>query len=270
VNLLIAAPLIVGLGIEALGRSMTATIAAADLLPRLALANITLAAFNLLPAFPMDGGRALRALLAMRISRTKATRIAARAGHALALVFALVGLASGNAILIFIGLFVYVGASTEAYDVELHDIAARLGVSDGMVVGLAPLGPESLLAEAVSLLVSTTQQEFPVLDEEGRMLGLLTRDGLVRGLRSHGESLPVREAMATDVPTVGSERPLADALRLIQERSAPAVAVTDAGGRFVGLVTLENLNELMLVRSAVRRDASTQRPASAERLPARP
>lgn len=250
VNLVIASALFLALGDEVFSRGLALDEQGANLLPRLAVANLILALFNLLPAFPMDGGRALRALLAYRLGRVRATRLAASIGQMLAFGFGLLGLISGNPILVFIALFVYLGAAAESVDTQMQHIAEGLLVSDAMVTQLATLSAESRIEDAVQILIRTTQQEIPIVDEAGRLLGLLTRNLLIRALHAHGPDVPVTQVMRTDIPVVPARRLLGDALRIMREQGLPAIAVADASGRLTGLVTPENLGEMMMVQAA--------------------
>ena len=247
VNLVIAGVLILVFGIQPIEQSHAMNLKPEDILPNLATANLFLAFFNLLPAFPMDGGRALRAIIAAFADRQKATRIAATIGQSLAIGLGLLGLLSGNPLLIFIAMFVYFGASAEAQAALLESIADRLQVADAMMTELVPLSPASRLAEAVELLLRTSQREFPILDANGTLVGLLTRDRLVQGLHSDGATLPVSEAMETVIPTIRSDRPLREAMALMQRHPKTGVAVLDREGEFEGLLTGENLGELLLV-----------------------
>ncbi|MGB9601518.1 MAG: site-2 protease family protein, partial [Limisphaerales bacterium] len=133
-----------------------------ELLGKLATVNIMLAIFNLIPAFPMDGGRILRSLLAMTMNYSRATQIAAWIGQGLAFVFALVGLVF-NPMLIFIALFVYLGASQEASMAHIKDIARNMLVSDAMMTHLMTLPVDATLDEAVEALLRTSQHEFPIV-----------------------------------------------------------------------------------------------------------
>ena len=217
---------------------------------RLASVNIFLVLFNLIPAFPMDGGRVLRALLALWYPRTQATNIAARIGQALAFVFGFVGLVGGNPLLIFIAIFVYLAATAEAQSVGLQDVSRSLGVRDGMITRFETLGPQATIGDAAELLLRTTQHEFPVVDGAGKLRGLLTRNAMVQALSKTGGATPVIDAMIADIPVVQAGARLEDALKLMQGRSAVAVGVTDPEGRLVGYVTPENIGELMMVENA--------------------
>lgn len=247
VNLAIAVVLLGLLGPDRILRDLSQPGADFNLVSQLAAANLFLALFNLLPAFPMDGGRALRAMLTYRMGRAGATRLAARVGHALAFGFGIYGFMIGNPILMLIALFVYFGASAEAYETQVHQMAGRLRVSDAMLTQFATLPVSSRMADAVDLLVHSTQHDIPITDGMDKMIGLLTRKQVLRALQGPGQDTPVADIMRTDVPAVSARAKLDDALRLMDEGNLPAVAVADREGRLVGMVTLENLGQLMLL-----------------------
>jgi Zn-dependent protease/CBS domain-containing protein len=217
---------------------------------RLASVNVFLVLFNLIPAFPMDGGRVLRAVLAIWYPRTQATNIAARIGQALAFGFGFLGLIGGNPLLIFIAIFVYLAATAEAQSVGLQDISRGLGVRDGMITRFESLGPQSTIGDAAEMLLRTTQHEFPVIDGAGKLRGFLTRNAMIQALSKSGAGTSVIEAMAGEIPTVTATARLSEALTKLQGRSAPAVGVVDAEGRLVGYITSENIGELMMVENA--------------------
>lgn len=218
------------------------------ILSKIAIVNIILAVFNLIPAFPMDGGRVLRALLAMTMRYSRATQIAAWIGQGLAIVFALVGLFF-NPILIFIGLFIYFGASQEASMARLKDIGANLLVSDAMMTHILTLPHDATLNDAVEALLRTSQREFPVVDEYGRVLGVLTRDDMISALKRNRINVPVIEIMRTNLPYALPYEAFDEAFKRMQECGCPALPVVDYEGRFLGLITPENVGELFMVSS---------------------
>jgi Zn-dependent protease/CBS domain-containing protein len=232
-----------------------------DMLSRLASVNVMLVLFNLIPAFPMDGGRVLRALLAMRLPYGRATQIAASVGQALAFVFGFVGLFY-NPLLIFIAFFIYMGASAEAGQARFRDLATGTLVSEAMITRFVTLPAEARIEQAVEALLRTTQHEFPVTDASGRLIGVLTRDGLIKALRETGPETPVSVAMHSDVPTVQNSASFDEAFRLMQECGCPGVGVLDAAGRLVGLLTPENVGEMMMVRAALARGTRASNVAS--------
>ncbi len=251
VNVVIAAVLILFLNssfsLDALQRLDNPSL---SFLARLASVNIFLVIFNLIPAFPMDGGRVFRAVLSIWYPRRQATNIAAKVGQALAFGFGFLGLVGGNPLLIFIAIFVYLAATAEAQMVGLQDVSRHLGVGDAMITRFEPLGPQATIGDAAELLLRTTQHEFPVVDGGGRLRGILTRNAMIAALSKSGAETPVIEAMTGDVPTIAAGARLEAALKLMQGRSTPAVGVVDRSGRFIGYITSENVGELMMVEQA--------------------
>ena len=226
---------------------------ATSLIVQVASLNVFLVLFNLIPAFPMDGGRLLRALLALRYSRVKATNIAARIGQGLAFAFGFLGL-MGNPMLLFIAIFAYIAATAEAQSTSTIDVSRQLGVSDAMITRLETLGPQSTVGDAVECLLRTTQKEFPVVDGAGRLRGVLTREQMIRALSQGGAARPVVDVMVRDLPAVRLGTRLEGALRYLQDGHAPLIAVVDAEGRLAGYISAENVDELMMVREAGSKD----------------
>ncbi len=226
---------------------------AGPLVAKLASVNISLVLFNLIPAFPMDGGRVLRSVLAMTMNYARATQVAAWIGQGLAFVFGFIGLFS-NPMLIFIAFFIFLGAQQEAAMAQMKDLALNLPVSEAMVTHLLTLPAHATLDEAVEALLRTSQHEYPVLDSAGRVLGVLTRDDMITALKRHGPATPVVDVMHRDLPVVGPHDPFGEAFRLMQESASPALPVVDRVGRLLGLITPENIGEMMLVNSLRPRD----------------
>ena len=221
-----------------------------SMIDRLASVNLFLALFNLIPAFPMDGGRVLRALLATRLGYVRATEIAAMIGQCVAFVLGFLGL-FGNPLLVFIAIFIYLAASSEAHLVASRAMSRGVPVTSAMMSQFATLSLGEHVDQAVQTMLHTRQGEFPVVDSYGRPLGLLGRNDLVRALKEHGPGASVADAMTTDVPTVNKNRCMEDALRLLQEKSAPAVGVVDEAGRLVGLVTSETIGQMLMSHRAL-------------------
>lgn len=217
---------------------------------RLAAVNVFLVVFNLIPAFPMDGGRVLRAVLAIRFGRSRATEVAARVGQALAFGFGFLGLFAGNPILVFIAIFVYLAASAEAGQSSLMEITRRLRVRDAMITTYESLDVNATIGEAGEALLRTTQHEFPVVDGGGRLRGVVTRDMIVHATKDPGPEVAVIDVMEREIPEVGAGRRLDAALRHLQEKNAPIVAVVDDDGRFVGYVSQDNITELWMLDEA--------------------
>lgn len=225
-----------------------------SLADRLAEVNLFLAVFNMIPAFPMDGGRVLRALLAIKLGHVRATEIAATIGQLVAFGLGFLGL-FGNPLLIFIAIFVYLAASSEAHLVAIRAMSRDVPVSAAMITKYATLTPDEHIEAAIDTLLHTSQSEFPVIDADRRLVGLLGRDGIIRALKTLGPAARVADAMMKDVPTVDSRTCLEDAFRILQEKSAPAVGVIDRAGRLIGLITSETVGEMLMVKSAMPRGA---------------
>jgi stage IV sporulation protein FB len=223
-----------------------------SMLDRLAAVNIFLALFNLIPAFPMDGGRVLRAGLASKLGYVRATEIAAQIGQFVAFALGFIGLFY-NPILIFIAIFVYLAASSEAHMVALRAVSRGVPVSYAMMTQFATLVPRAPIEEAVQTLLQTSQGEFPVVDDAGKPVGVLGRADLIRAIKTLGPESSVADAMGAELPTVGYRATLEQAFKLLQQKSAPAVGVIDRAGKLVGLVTNETIAEMMMLQDALPR-----------------
>jgi Zn-dependent protease len=223
----------------------------AGLLQQLLATNLWLVLFNLIPAFPMDGGRVLRALLATRLPYARATRVAANIGQGMAFLFGFLGLFY-NPFLIIIALFIFLGASQEAAHVTLRDMMKGVPVSAAMVTEFRTLTPHATLNDAVEALLQTSQHEFPVLDPSG-VRGVLTQEALIAGLKTSGREAPVSSVMTKDLPSVRPNTPFEEAFRLMEEHQAKVLPVVGERGELVGLLTTENIGEMMRVNAALSR-----------------
>jgi Zn-dependent protease/CBS domain-containing protein len=227
----------------------------AGFLWQLLVVNGFIAVFNLLPAFPMDGGRVFRALLAMRLDYLRATQIAAATGRSMALLFGLLGIASGNPLLILIAVMVWAGATGEALQVEQKHLLAGARVRDAMLTDYRQVAAEDTLGHAAELLISGWQHDFPVV-EHGRAVGLLTRDALIQGLARGGPEARVGGFVRPGLASIDAGEPLASALDRLRAAEGACLQVLDHG-RPVGLLTPENLGEFILIRSARGRAPAT-------------
>jgi stage IV sporulation protein FB len=216
---------------------------------RLMAANVYLLLFNLLPVFPMDGGRAARALLARRLGLMRATRIAGGVGQFCAIVMGIVGFMSGAPLLMLIALFVYLGAGAETAAVETRLVGAGLTVAQMMVTEFRTIPIYTTLSTAAELLLAGDQRDFPVVDNLGRTEGLLTRDNLIKGLHARGPGSTVGEAMTAGVASVPSTMGFQEALERLRGSGLPALPVVD-DERLIGLLTLDNITDLLMVRRA--------------------
>ena len=218
-----------------------------QLLSDLFRVNVYLLAFNLIPAFPMDGGRVLRALLAKRLGPVRGTRIAARVGQFFALILGMIGL-TGAPMLILVAGFIYLAAEGEFQAVETRAAGQGVTASAVMITDLRVLPVYATLEEAVRVLLAGEQREFPVVDNDRRLEGLLTRDHLIRGLSERGPTTTVGQVMATPVQSIGPTVPFDRALDQLRASGLPALPVVDEARRVVGLITMDNIADLILVR----------------------
>lgn len=255
VNVVIAAVLLLWLSISAEPDNVARGLARVEdpnvsLIARLAAANLVLVLFNLIPAFPMDGGRVLNALLAMRMDKGRAVQISARIGQVMAFVFGFLGLVSGNPLLVLVALFVYLAAASEAQSSSLEQMTSGLEVSDAMETRFAVVPVDASIAEAVHILLATGQQEFPVVDAFRKPVGLLTRDSLIEALRASGENAPITDAIKDAPPSVRSRDKLDAGVAAMNRLGAPALCVVDGDGAVIGLLTMQNVAEMLMIRSA--------------------
>ena len=214
--------------------------------------NVVIALFNLLPAFPMDGGRVLRALLAMRMNYARATEIAARIGRLFALLLGIAGLypGFGNPFLVLIALFVWLGAGSEAAAVQTSESLDGVPIEDLMIREVQTLAPGDPLSRAVQFTLEGFQQDFPVVDESGSLVGVLTRADLLGALSERGASATVADSMhrrfATATPDDRAEEAI-DRLRNCGCNAMPVVR----GRELLGVLTLENIGEYVMIRTAM-------------------
>jgi len=250
VNVVIAAVLILWLGPRFDLENLTKIEdPAVSLAVKLAAANVILVVFNLIPAFPMDGGRVLRAILAMRMGNARATELAATIGQGFAVVFGILGIFY-NPMLIIIAAFIFLAASGEATQAQLRAVAQGTLVSDAMITAFESLPTSATVADAADALIRTTQTEFPIVDGGEHLRGVLTRDAMIKALKQRGPDTPVLEVMQGAIPTFPARAKLDTALRALMEKGCPVVGVTDASGKLIGLLTVENLGEMMMLHSA--------------------
>jgi len=223
-------------------------------LTKLMWINVSLAAFNLLPAFPMDGGRVLRAALGLRMSHARATEVAARLGQAMALLLGMLGLFF-NPLLVLIALFVWMGGRQESSLVQLRAAIAGLPIRSAMITDFRAIGRREPLSRAVELTLAGFQHDFPVV-ENHRAVGVLTRADLVRGLSKAGNGAPVEDWMHRDFGTAKPGEMLEAALSRFGEHE-PSTIVVAGDDEVLGIITPENISELVLFETAAHPDRRT-------------
>ena len=221
---------------------------------RLLSVNLSLVLFNLVPAFPMDGGRVLRALLAMRMDYVRATQIAAAIGQGMAFLFGFVGLFA-NPFLLFIAFFVWIGAAQEANLVQIRHSIGGIPVRRAMQTNFESLSKQDTLERVVALILAGAQQDFPML-ENGRVIGLLTREAFITALSKQGSQAPVIDFIRRDLPEVDSHDMIETALMRLEQSGAKTLPVMHLE-QLVGLITSENITEFLMIRSALRTAGTT-------------
>lgn len=256
VNVVLAVVLYAGLTLAGdttmnaeLSRSAT-SLTLTSALAQLVAINVTLAAFNLIPAFPMDGGRVLRAILAMRShDYAKATATAARVGRGFALVFAVVGIfLLDSPTLALVAVFVWIAATSEAISVRTSAALAHVPLSAVMITDFRTLEPNDALSLAADLTIDGFQEDFPVTDH-GALVGMLTRRDLLRGLAAQGRDATVGDAMRREFPTAAIDDRADSALERLAGAHGAAVPVL-RGQELVGVLTVGNVSEFLSLRAA--------------------
>jgi Zn-dependent protease len=210
--------------------------------------NISLAAFNLVPAFPMDGGRVLRAILAMRRDRVSATATAARVAQRLAWVLGALGVFYSPMLLV-IAVFVWLGAAAEASTVQVESALSGHAVSDVMLPSPLVVRADRSLGEVARLALTTAQPLFPIVDDDGRLAGAIDRVELVRALAASGAAARVGTVMRRDLTLADSGEPLIDVLRRM---TAGDAIVIDGADRPTGLVTADAIGQFAAIDGALR------------------
>jgi Zn-dependent protease/predicted transcriptional regulator len=250
VNVVLAAVLFVALWLTSGPPSLSnLSMVSGNFWEKLLWVNVSLAAFNLLPAFPMDGGRVLRALLAMRMDYVRATQIAAHVGQGMALLFGFIGLFY-NPFLVFIALFVWMGASQEASMVQMKSALGGIPIQAAMIKDFRTLAPSDTLERAVEHILAGFQQDFPVVEQE-RVVGVLTRNDLLKALSQRGTNGRVEDAMQRQFETADPNEMLGTVFARLQAcgcHSFPLVR----NGRLAGILTMDNVGEFLMVQAALR------------------
>lgn len=257
VNVVIALIILIGL-LAMNGRTITADFQTfqGNFFVQLMAVNVFLVAFNMIPAFPMDGGRVLRALLARRMNYARATTLAARVGQMIAVALGVLGLfVLGNPMLLLVALFVFLGAQSEANAVRVTDTLSGMQVQDAMMTSFRVLKAADPLELAAQELIHGSQQDFPVVDGD-QVIGLLTRNDLVAALATSGPDRKVGEVMRANCGVVSATDRLEKPYEMLREDNCSTVPVVREG-HLVGMITLENILEWVMINSALRQKSVT-------------
>ena len=190
--------------------------------------NLILAVFNMLPAFPMDGGRVVRAILSYRMSYQEATRVAVRMGHIFALLFGYIAIVHGHIFLLVIAVFIYMAASSEGIQVDVQETIKKYAVQDVLAKEFVHVSPRTPLSKILEVMFHTHQEDFPVL-EDGKLKGIITRREVIQGVHVRGKDIKVSEIMRTGVPTVKARTKLHEVRKIMQKYNISAIPVEKNG-----------------------------------------
>ncbi len=227
------------------------------LFARLILANVMLFLFNLVPAFPMDGGRILRAGLSLLLDDDRGTQIATKIGQLLAVVFGIAGLVLWQSpLLVLIAVFVFLGATQEAAVQRQRSAVEGFTAAHAMITRFETLAPQDTLGTAAHRLVDTHQRDFPVIDAWRRVVGILPRAVMLEGLAGQGGDTAVLEVMDRNVGCIPPSLDLHIALGLLQARRGVPLMVME-GEQLLGMLTVENVSEFIAIQRSTRRGAGS-------------
>ena len=249
VNVVIVAALFVWFKTTGILQPMTGlSVTGGPFFERLMAVNIFLVLFNMIPAFPMDGGRVLRAILATRMEYTRATHVAAGIGQGAAFIFGFVGLFT-NPFLIFIAFFVWIGAAQESSMVQMKSSLGGIPISRAMITDFHTLAPQNTLADAIDLTLTGAQKDFPVVEGD-RVVGVLTQTDLLGALAKSGPGVEVADVMQRDFAMADASEMLETAFQRLGA-CACRTAPVSSQGRLVGLVTMDNIGEFLAIQGAL-------------------
>lgn len=221
----------------------------ANFLAKMLVVNVILVLFNMLPAFPMDGGRVLRALLAMRMDYVQATQIAATIGQGMALFFGFIGLFY-NPFLVFIAFFVWMGAAAEASMAGIRSALGGIPIRRAMITEFRTVSPDDQLGDVISHILAGFQQDFPVVDD-GRLVGMLVRGDLLKSLAESGKEEKVKTVMRSEFQQASPSEMLEGVFQRLQECDCHSLPVVERG-EVVGVIDMENLGEFIAIRSVLK------------------
>lgn len=211
-------------------------------------ANIFIVAFNLIPAFPMDGGRLFRSALSIHMSRMKATRIAKDIGQIFAVVFIFAGLFV-NPFLIVIGFFIFLGAKGEYEMMKYQDILKNYTVKDILQTDYEKMDKENSLGEAADKLTHISNNGF-VVTSEGEYAGILTKNNLIKGLSVYGKEGKIKDAMTENIESLALDTTVFDAFKNMHQKKYDMAPVLE-NDKFKGVLNLENINEFFMIQKAI-------------------
>lgn len=225
----------------------------------LMVVNVLLVVFNMIPAFPMDGGRIFRAFLAFYMNRKNATLIATRLGQILAVGFLFLGFIY-NPFLIIIAVFIFIAAQSEFNAVSSQHLIGSYSVGDAMLDHYSVLSPSDTLQDAVNSLLRGTDERFLVIDEDGQLQGILTKGDIIRNLAEYGPLINVQQVMSREIFTLPVDAPLMDGFNAMMNRGFSIIPILQHG-KLKGILERNNLMEFMGITQAMRRYKDQGKPA---------
>ncbi|WMJ72175.1 site-2 protease family protein [Cytophagaceae bacterium ABcell3] len=211
--------------------------------------NVILVLFNIIPAFPMDGGRIFRALLALKMDRIKATNIASKTGQVVAIAFIFIGLFY-NLFLVFIGIFVFYAAHAENLHVQHFDLLKGYTIRDAMMTSFMVLHPENTVKDAVDKLLAGSDQDF-LVEDEGKPIGLVSTNNILAALKDNKMEHPVTEIMRRQFDTFQADDKLTEVFAAAQKSKSTFFPVLE-GERVIGVINQNNVNEFLMVQSVLK------------------
>ena len=224
----------------------------------LLIANVMLVIFNMIPAFPMDGGRVLRALLSFRMDRVQATDIAASLGQVISVIFFVLGLLY-NPFLVLIALFIFIGAYGENQMVKQESLMKGYTIRDAMLTNITVLRPENTLREVVELILAGTEKDFVVTDEDGN-IGVLFQKDIVPHLKYSQRQ--VRDLMRKKSKNLQADEELKRFFDLVNSENQRFFPVVDEGGLLIGAIDMQNVSEFLLLKTALIKEGEHPLPIS--------
>lgn len=244
--------------VDGLGSQAVEVEGVSILLGIIAFYNVLLAGFNLLPAFPMDGGRVLRSFLSSRMSHVEATKKAASVAKVLAAIMAFFGILSFNVFLIFIAFFVYVGAKEEEQATIISESLEGMTVGQLMTTGVQVVRPDMSVQQLLDMMLVTRRMGYPVVDNG--LVGMVTLSDTNKVPKQEVHLRAVRDIMSTDVVTVPPELPASEALKIMAKRNISRLPVMDSSGSLIGIVTKKDFLRMVEIVEARKRGTAWGQP----------
>jgi len=214
----------------------------------LGLLNLLLFGFNLIPAFPMDGGRVLRAYLAKRMDKYKATKIAANIGKIFAIFFGILGIVTLNFIIVIIALFIFFGAEQETTMTRYTSLLEGIQISGVMTKEVTSVSPSMPVPELINMMYMYKHLGFPVIDRE-ELVGIVALEDINKSSEIDREAMKVKDIMTREVITLAPDQPLNEVLQKMAQRNVGRIPIV-SDGNVVGIVTRSDILRVIQLRES--------------------